>query len=66
MDIQFDSKALTLASLRTCITDLEATRLMGCNRCRMWTLAEEQPETWQPVANPLPSDCRCVYRHHSP
>lgn len=25
---------------------------------RMWTLAEEQPETWQPVANPLPSDCR--------
>lgn len=34
------------------------------NCCRMWTLAEEQPETWQPVANPLPSDCRCVFHHH--
>ena len=32
--------------------------MVHCNRCRMWTLAEEQPETWQPVANPLPSDCR--------
>lgn len=25
---------------------------------RYWTLAEEQPEEWQPEEAPLPSDCR--------
>ena len=25
---------------------------------RFWTLSEEVEEEWQPVASPLPSDCR--------